>query len=203
MLRGQIHINLPPVHPIMFFETIEIKMAAVSAKRSISRSRPQNLFLPTNINSIVLLFPGVLTQLQRVYKVNIQNLPIKTEALTKPTDFAQLSLSIYWSKLLWHRQQSPPICFKLNLVLVYFQLSDGRSFQAKVRFDTDVELLYFKHGGILNYMIRSMLQWYGRWHNAMQIAIEEKHGSDDACAYKLFIFLRGRSVKINEWNCRQ
>ena len=35
MLRGQIHINLPPGHPIMFFETIEIKMAAVSAKRSM------------------------------------------------------------------------------------------------------------------------------------------------------------------------
>ena len=28
MLRGQTHINLPPGHPIMFFETIEIKMAA-------------------------------------------------------------------------------------------------------------------------------------------------------------------------------
>lgn len=37
------------------------------------------------------------------------------------------------------------------------QLSDGRSFNVKVRFDTDVELTYFKHGGILNYMIRSML----------------------------------------------
>ena len=35
MPRGQIHINLPPEHPIMSFETIEIKMAAVSAKRSI------------------------------------------------------------------------------------------------------------------------------------------------------------------------
>ena len=34
MLRGQIHINLPPEHPIMSFETIEINMAAVSAKRS-------------------------------------------------------------------------------------------------------------------------------------------------------------------------
>ena len=33
--RGQIHINLPPEHPIMSFETIEIKMAAVSAKRSM------------------------------------------------------------------------------------------------------------------------------------------------------------------------
>ena len=31
--RGQIHINLPPVHPIMSSETIEIKMAAVSAKK--------------------------------------------------------------------------------------------------------------------------------------------------------------------------
>ena len=35
MPRGRIHINLPPEHPIMSFETIEIKMAAVSAKRSI------------------------------------------------------------------------------------------------------------------------------------------------------------------------
>ena len=33
--EGQIHINLPPEHHIMSFETIEIKMAAVSAKRSI------------------------------------------------------------------------------------------------------------------------------------------------------------------------
>ena len=36
MPRGQIHINLPPEHPIMSFETIEIKMAAVSVKRSIA-----------------------------------------------------------------------------------------------------------------------------------------------------------------------
>ena len=32
MPRGQIHIYLPPGHPIMSFETIEIKMAAVSGK---------------------------------------------------------------------------------------------------------------------------------------------------------------------------
>ena len=35
MPRGQIHINLPREHPIMSSETIEIEMAAVSAKRSI------------------------------------------------------------------------------------------------------------------------------------------------------------------------
>ena len=35
MPRGQIHINLPPWHPIMSLETIEIKMATVSVKRSI------------------------------------------------------------------------------------------------------------------------------------------------------------------------
>ena len=33
---GQIRINLPPEHAIMSFETIKIKMAAVSEKRSIS-----------------------------------------------------------------------------------------------------------------------------------------------------------------------
>ena len=38
MPREQIHINLPPEHPIMSFETIEIKMAAVSAKRSIVKT---------------------------------------------------------------------------------------------------------------------------------------------------------------------
>ena len=35
MRRRQIHINLPPEHSIMSFETIEIKMAAVSAKRTM------------------------------------------------------------------------------------------------------------------------------------------------------------------------
>ena len=45
MPRGQIHINLPPEHPIMSFETIEIKMATVSAKRSIARtSNNQSIF---------------------------------------------------------------------------------------------------------------------------------------------------------------
>lgn len=33
----------------------------------------------------------------------------------------------------------------------------GKKFTVKVRFDTEVELTYFNHGGILNYMIRSML----------------------------------------------
>ena len=37
------------------------------------------------------------------------------------------------------------------------QTSEKKSFQAKLRFDTDVELMYFKHGGILNYMVRKML----------------------------------------------
>ncbi|XP_012940716.1 cytoplasmic aconitate hydratase [Aplysia californica] len=36
-------------------------------------------------------------------------------------------------------------------------LSDGRSFEARLRFDTEVELTYFRHGGILNYMVRRML----------------------------------------------
>lgn len=41
--------------------------------------------------------------------------------------------------------------------VVDVKLDDGRSFQAKARFDTDVELMYFSNGGILNYMIRKML----------------------------------------------
>jgi len=38
------------------------------------------------------------------------------------------------------------------------KVSDGKTFKAIVRFDTDVELNYFKNGGILNYMIRKMLE---------------------------------------------
>lgn len=36
------------------------------------------------------------------------------------------------------------------------QLDTGKTFQAIMRFDTDVELTYFHNGGILNYMIRKM-----------------------------------------------
>ncbi|CAN7981417.1 unnamed protein product [Ixodes pacificus] len=36
-------------------------------------------------------------------------------------------------------------------------LDDGRSFQALLRFDTAVELAYFRHGGILPYVLRQML----------------------------------------------
>uniref|UniRef100_A0AAQ4QMT3 Cytoplasmic aconitate hydratase n=1 Tax=Gasterosteus aculeatus aculeatus TaxID=481459 RepID=A0AAQ4QMT3_GASAC len=38
----------------------------------------------------------------------------------------------------------------------FLLLDTGKTFQARMRFDTDVELEYFHHGGILNYMIRKM-----------------------------------------------
>ncbi|XP_076828265.1 cytoplasmic aconitate hydratase [Brachyhypopomus gauderio] len=41
-------------------------------------------------------------------------------------------------------------------MLVDVKLDTGKTFQARMRFDTDVELAYFHHGGILNYMIRKM-----------------------------------------------
>ncbi|XP_052261439.1 cytoplasmic aconitate hydratase-like isoform X2 [Dreissena polymorpha] len=41
--------------------------------------------------------------------------------------------------------------------LVTVQCSDGKSFQVKTRFDTEVELVYFRNGGILNYMVRKIL----------------------------------------------
>lgn len=34
---------------------------------------------------------------------------------------------------------------------------NGKQFDVIVRFDTEVDLTYFKHGGILNYMIRKMI----------------------------------------------
>lgn len=35
--------------------------------------------------------------------------------------------------------------------------ADGKTFEVLLRFDTDVDLLYYKNGGILNYMIRKMI----------------------------------------------
>lgn len=34
---------------------------------------------------------------------------------------------------------------------------DGKKFDVIARFDTEVDIAYFKHGGILNYMIRKIL----------------------------------------------
>ena len=40
---------------------------------------------------------------------------------------------------------------------VEVQTSTGQKFDVIVRFDTDVDIEYFKNGGILNYMIRKMI----------------------------------------------
>eukprot|EP00112_Aurelia_sp_Birch-Aquarium-sp1_P012564 Seg2640.2 transcript_id=Seg2640.2/GoldUCD/mRNA.D3Y31 product="Cytoplasmic aconitate hydratase" protein_id=Seg2640.2/GoldUCD/D3Y31 len=37
------------------------------------------------------------------------------------------------------------------------KVDNGKTFEVICRFDTDLELLYFQHGGILNYMIRKIL----------------------------------------------
>nr|CAB41634.1 iron regulatory protein 1-like protein [Pacifastacus leniusculus] len=43
-------------------------------------------------------------------------------------------------------------------MIIPVQVNDDHSFEAILRFDTEVELTYFRHGGILNYMIRKMIQ---------------------------------------------
>lgn len=37
-------------------------------------------------------------------------------------------------------------------------VSSGIKFQVIVRFDTDVDVAYYENGGILNYMIRKMIE---------------------------------------------
>lgn len=41
--------------------------------------------------------------------------------------------------------------------LITITTDDGKRFEVILRFDTEVDLTYYKHGGILNYMIRKML----------------------------------------------
>jgi len=36
--------------------------------------------------------------------------------------------------------------------------STGKTFEAKVRLDTDVEIEYFKNGGILQYVLRRLIK---------------------------------------------
>jgi len=48
-------------------------------------------------------------------------------------------------------------CTKMDFIILS-QLNDGRHFDTRLRFDTDVELTYFRHGGILNYMVRKMAE---------------------------------------------
>ncbi|KAK1175831.1 cytoplasmic aconitate hydratase [Acipenser oxyrinchus oxyrinchus] len=43
-------------------------------------------------------------------------------------------------------------------MIVDIKLDTGKTIKARMRFDTDVELTYFHNGGILNYMIRKMLE---------------------------------------------
>lgn len=40
-----------------------------------------------------------------------------------------------------------------------FQLSTGKTFEVFVRFDTELEMTYYMHKGILNMMVRNMV-WY-------------------------------------------
>lgn len=46
--------------------------------------------------------------------------------------------------------------------MTHSQTSDGKSFQVVIRFDTEVELQYFRHGGILHYTLRQMLHTYSK-----------------------------------------
>lgn len=46
---------------------------------------------------------------------------------------------------------------RFYFVFDVFKVDSNKNFQVRVRFDTEVDLLYYRHGGILNYMIRKML----------------------------------------------
>lgn len=38
------------------------------------------------------------------------------------------------------------------------EVSNGKNFKVKSRIDTDIEVEYFKNGGILQYVLRSLLK---------------------------------------------
>ena len=40
--------------------------------------------------------------------------------------------------------------------IINVKTSTGKTFQAKIRLDTDVEIEYFKNGGILQYVLRKL-----------------------------------------------
>ncbi|KAI7813866.1 cytoplasmic aconitate hydratase [Triplophysa rosa] len=66
---------------------------------------------------------------------------------------------------------------------VDIQLDTGKTFQAKIRFDTDVELTYFRHGGILNYMIRTMSDCEERKLKEIKLVQEVTHEAHISTGY--------------------
>ncbi|CAH0396023.1 unnamed protein product [Bemisia tabaci] len=62
-------------------------------------------------------------------------------------------------KLTGHEKYTIPISPDIKpLQKITVTTDSGKSFTVIVRFDTEVDLLYFHHGGILNYMVRKMLK---------------------------------------------
>jgi len=50
-------------------------------------------------------------------------------------------------------------CGQFQIYLIFHVQTDaGKQFEAICRFDTEVELEYYRHGGILHYMIRKLLK---------------------------------------------
>ena len=43
-------------------------------------------------------------------------------------------------------------------MMITVKADSGKQFSVVMRFDTDLELTYFKHGGILNYMVRKVAE---------------------------------------------
>lgn len=62
-------------------------------------------------------------------------------------------------KTLVHVSDSERMFYVDSFSLIVFPSlqADGKSFEAIIRFDTEVELEYFRHGGILHYMLRQLL----------------------------------------------
>lgn len=75
--------------------------------------------------------------------IPLQYLPGETAETLGLTGYEQYDIMI------------PTNCQPEEIITV--NTDNGKKFKVIARFDTDVDLTYFKHGGILNYMIRKML----------------------------------------------
>ena len=66
------------------------------------------------------------------------------------------SMMIHWN---WLEKILLIIPFLLIFTIVFQVVNEstGTSFEVICRFDTELELTYNKHGGILNYMIRKVV----------------------------------------------
>jgi len=94
----------------------------------------------------------IATSFERIHRSNLVGMGIVPLQFKDGEDADKLGLD---------GKETYSIDLPENLIVgqdIEVKTSNGKTFTARLRFDTDVELAYFRHGGILHYVLRNLLK---------------------------------------------